>query len=97
MTDDDWQQMLAVLEVMKAGLVASDFSTKEESGSHINLPRPTSVLSDGAQKLLESVDDGGVPLYVTDHLKRIAEENGFEVSEQDTPNTIIEALRALDE
>lgn len=96
MSEDDWIQMLAVLGVMKAGLVEGRVKIATETGSHDAVLK-RSVLSAGAHELLDTVDDGGVPLYVTDHLKRIAGENGIEVSDQDTPNSIVEALRALDE
>ena len=75
-----------VTESEPPGASAKETSVKE-----------TSVLTLSAQELLLNVDDGGVPLYVTVGLKQIAEENGLEVSDRDTPNHIIEALRALDD
>ena len=67
------------------------------SVSYVKYDRVRSWLSGVPMAISRQVDDGGVPLYVTDHLKQIAEDNGIEVSEQDTPNSIVEALRALDE
>jgi hypothetical protein len=39
------------------------------------------------------VDEGGVPGFMTNNLRRIAQENGIEVTPADTPNTVIESLR----
>ena len=46
-----------------------------------------------ANALLHSVDAGGIPAFVTSNLKQIALENGIEITEQWTPNQIIEAIR----
>ena len=71
-------------------------TTETESAPHDAQARNTSVLTISAQELLHRVDDGGIPLYITDSLRQIAAENGLEVSDRGTPNSIIEALRALD-
>lgn len=46
-----------------------------------------------ANELLQSVDAGGVPAFVTEQLKQIALENGVAVTEQTTPNQIVAAIR----
>jgi hypothetical protein len=47
-----------------------------------------------ARALLRQADDGGVPMFVSQNLRRIAEANGVDVTEDMTPNAIVEALRA---
>lgn len=47
-----------------------------------------------AAALLRAVDAGGVPAFVTGSLRQIASDNGVMVSEQSTPNEIVEALRS---
>lgn len=46
-----------------------------------------------ARLLLQTVDAGGVPAFVTARLKEIAEENGIAVADHWTPNEIVDALR----
>lgn len=46
-----------------------------------------------ASKLLQAVDAGGVPAFITSQLKQIAEDNGIEITGQWTPNEIVEAIR----
>lgn len=46
-----------------------------------------------ASELLQSVDSGGVPAFVTSRLIEIACENGIEADADWTPNEIIEAIR----
>lgn len=47
-----------------------------------------------ARALLAQADAGGVPAFISQNLRRIAEENGVEVTDDMTPNAIVEALRA---
>jgi hypothetical protein len=54
-----------------------------------------SGLTVGAVELLQAVDAGGVPAFVSANLKQIAEANGVIVGADWTPNLIIEALRAI--
>jgi hypothetical protein len=51
------------------------------------------ALTPEAQALVDKAAHGGVPLYTTANLARIAEENGVAVSAEMTPNQIIDALR----
>jgi hypothetical protein len=46
-----------------------------------------------ARALLREADAGGVPMFVSNNLRRIAHDNGVELSEDMTPNAVIEALR----
>jgi hypothetical protein len=52
-----------------------------------------SPLTAEARALVEKATQGGVPLYTTTNLARIAEENGVSVSPEMTPNQIIDELR----
>jgi hypothetical protein len=52
-------------------------------------------VSAAASSLLQSVDAGGVPAFITAQLKSIAEDNGIAVGAGSTPNEIIAALRRL--
>ncbi len=52
-------------------------------------------LSAEARALLAKIDEGGIPLAVTENLERIARENGIEVSWEMTPNEIVRRLRRL--
>lgn len=51
-------------------------------------------LTQSAIDLLRSVDAGGVPAFVTANLLQIAADNGVEVTSQQTPNEIVELIRA---
>ncbi len=52
-------------------------------------------LSSEARELLARIDEGGIPLVVTENLERIARAHGIEVSRQTTPNEIVRRLRKL--
>jgi hypothetical protein len=56
---------------------------------------PRVGLTPEAEEVLARADAGGVPLYTTPNLSRIATENGLSVSADTTPNEIIDALRRL--
>jgi len=58
-------------------------------------PAPTNILTPDAEALLKSVEAGGTPAMMTNNLKRIAKDNGIEVTSKDTPNSVIEKLQAL--
>jgi hypothetical protein len=53
------------------------------------------ALSAEARELLNKVDEGGIPLLITQNLERIAKEHGIEVSEKMTPNDLVRRLRKL--
>ena len=53
------------------------------------------TLSAEAREILARVDEGGIPLIVTQNLERIAKEHGIEISRKMTPNDIIRRLRNL--
>jgi hypothetical protein len=53
------------------------------------------VLTPDAEALLKSVEAGGTPAMMTNNLKRIAKENGVKVTSKDTPNSVIDKLKAL--
>ena len=54
---------------------------------------PLSRLTPEARALVEKASQGGVPMYTTANLARIAEENGVSVSPEMTPNQLIDELR----
>jgi len=47
-----------------------------------------------AQDLLRKVDEGGVPGFITNNLRRIASDNGITIEGADTPNSVISKIRA---
>lgn len=53
------------------------------------------TLSAEARELLRKIDEGGIPLVVTDNLERMARAHGIEVSREMTPNDIVRRLRKL--
>ena len=53
------------------------------------------TLSAEARELLAKIDEGGIPVLVTQNLERIAKEHGIEVSAKMNPNDIIRRLRNL--
>ncbi|MDO8572818.1 MAG: hypothetical protein Q7S11_03570 [bacterium] len=57
------------------------------------MPRVPFVLTTEAQELLKSVESRAFPAFVSVNLKKIMGENGIEVSENDTPNALIEKLK----
>lgn len=54
-------------------------------------PKPVSTSAD---MVLDAVDRGGVPAFITNNLKRVAAENGITITDKDTPGHIIAQLRA---
>jgi hypothetical protein len=55
----------------------------------------TRTLSAEARELLAKVDEGGIPLLVTENLERIAKAHGIEISREMTPNEIVRRLRKI--
>jgi len=53
------------------------------------------ALSAEARSLLAKIDEGGIPLVVTENLQRIAKAHGIEVSREMTPDEIVRRLRRL--
>ncbi|MCK9388887.1 MAG: hypothetical protein M0Q22_10930 [Sulfuritalea sp.] len=53
-----------------------------------------SGVTQAARELLQAVDAGGVPAFVTGNLKQIAEDNGIVCTDESTPNEIVEAIRS---
>ncbi len=53
------------------------------------------TLSTEARELIAKIDEGGIPLLVTENLERIAKAHGIEVSREMTPNEIVRRLRRL--
>jgi len=91
MSEDDWNQMMAVLIAMKPGLVL----TKEKLSAVTQPASPKPSLSAEAQELLSKVDSGGVAVSMTPNLERIAKEHGIAVNPNTTPNDVINRLRKI--
>jgi hypothetical protein len=53
------------------------------------------TLTAEARELLAKIDEGGIPLMITQNLERIAKENGIEISNKMTLDDIIRRLRKL--
>jgi hypothetical protein len=53
------------------------------------------TLSAEARELLAKIDEGGIPLLVTDNLERIAKAHGIEISRETTPDEIVRRLRKM--
>lgn len=51
-------------------------------------------VTQAARELLQAVDAGGVPAFVTASLKQIAGENGVAITDAWTPNEIVAAIRS---
>ncbi len=60
----------------------------------VTAPDAAASLTTEASDLIKKVEEGGTPSVVTENLKRIARENGVEVTDDMTPNAVIEALKA---
>ena len=64
------------------------------SAAQQSRPAVYNGISPAADELLQSIDAGGVPAFVTANLLEIAAENGIEAADDWSPNQIIEAIRA---
>jgi hypothetical protein len=53
-----------------------------------------SRLTTEAQQLIDAADRGGVPGFISNNVRRIAEENGVRITPDMTPNDVIDALRS---
>ena len=81
---------------------AREFATAEEAANQkafreLQAERDLTqkTITPEAMELLGKVDKGGVPGFITNNLRRIAQENGIVVTDADTPNTVIQRLRDL--
>ena len=86
MTDGAWRHMLRILSVMKDGYVVEPAAQHGEDDAR---------LSDEAEALLRQVAGGGVPMYITNQFRAIAEQHGIEVTGDTTPNDVIDQLKAM--
>ena len=69
-------------------------TTEEAAPTEEAVTEQQAPLTQEAEDLISTVDEGGVPGFMTNNLRRIAKENNIEVTTTDTPNTIIENLRS---
>jgi len=82
-----------------AALFVKAYDEDETDAGLTGRPAPAtgvqySGITQAAQELLQAVDSGGVPAFVTGNLKQIAEDNGIECTDESTPNEIVEAIRS---
>ena len=91
MSEDDWNQMMAVLTAMKPALVL----IKEKLSVATQPATQKPSLSTEARELLLKVDSGGVAMNMTPNLERIAKEYGIAVNPNTTPNEVIDRLRKI--
>jgi hypothetical protein len=80
-------------EVMKSAEELAP-TTEEVAPTEEVVAEQQAPLTQEAEDLISTVDEGGVPGFMTNNLRRIAKENGVEVAPADTPNTVIESLRS---
>ena len=76
------------------GWAATDESVTDEPAMEHPAYRYVGVTLE-ASALLNSIDCGGIPAFITQNLLKIARDNGIEVGQETTPNDIIAALRQL--
>ena len=83
---------LETTEVMKSAEELAPTTEKVAPTEEV-VAEQQAPLTQEAEDLISTVDEGGVPGFMTNNLRRIAKENGVEVAPADTPNTVIESLR----
>lgn len=69
-------------------------SPSAQTTAPASAPSKAATLTPAGEELLASVANGGVPGFMTNNLKRVAAENGVIVETNDTPNSVIEKLKA---
>lgn len=85
--DDEKFAQWAALFVTAYNESVADNHTKEHAA-------PAYIgITQAASELLQSIDAGGVPAFVTSSLIEIANENKITVSDHWTPNEIVAAIR----
>ena len=78
-----------------ASLFLDSADNASAEGSQPEQPAPVHYtgVTQAASALLQSIDSGGVPAFITANLLEIAVQNGIEVPDHWTPNEIIAAIR----
>lgn len=98
LSEDDWKQLEETLKLWKPTLVRKTAKAiPPDAPEPIKTDTPNLIRNgqtDEVRNLLAKVGQGGVPLYMTDTLRRIADDHGIEVTPSMTPNDIIERLKA---
>lgn len=74
--------------------------SEDEAAATVPVGRPEpaagarySGVTESACELLRAVDSGGVPAFVTANLRQIAQDNGVDLTDEWTPNEIVDAVR----
>lgn len=68
--------------------------TVENPSLNLEPVKPARLTPEG-QEFLASVAQGGVPGFITNNLRRIAGENGVQITEQTTPEDIVNELQQI--
>jgi transcriptional regulator with XRE-family HTH domain len=96
------QTLEDVYQMMERREAKKQFATAEEAANQKAFQElreergfTQKTVTPEASDLLGKVDKGGVPGFMTNNLRRIAQENGIVVTDADTPNTVIQKLRDL--
>lgn len=78
-----------------ASLFVDSFDTsKSSAGDTVSLEQTAYTgVTKAASDLLQAVDAGGIPAFISNNLLEIAKENGIAVPENCTPNELIALLR----
>ena len=85
--------------VQWAALFVKACSEDNAAATPVGRPEPAagprySGVTESACELLQAVDSGGVPAFVTANLRQIAQDNGVELTDDWTPNEIVDAVRS---
>ena len=90
MTDQKFTQWASLfVTALHADQAVAHQISRDQSQEGMQYPGITPAAGD----LLRAIDAGGVPAFVSAQLKDIARDNGVQLSDQLTPNDIIEAIR----
>ena len=84
--DEKFAQWAALFVTAYDESVADNNSAEEAAPAYIGITQ-------AASELLQSIDAGGVPAFVTSSLIEIACENDITVPDHWTPNEIVAAIR----
>jgi hypothetical protein len=96
MTESNWERMLELLEAFRPGLTCPDPPTPPTLGAAVTSTTADDTgLTGEAEQLITKVDEGGVPAFISSDMRRIASENGVTITDDMTPNEVIDALKAL--
>lgn len=86
-TDDSFARWASLfVDSFEAGASAEGEGVSQEQPAYTGITK-------AASELLQSVDAGGIPAFISQNLLEIAKENGIDVPENCTPNDLVALLR----